>query len=73
MEPSSRKDANFKDGSYKDFHYCEMTGGWNGYGHAIDYCFQDQDGYLFVENGEYGSQVNFCPICGYEAKIKIGR
>lgn len=40
------------------------------YGAAIDHCFEE-DGKLFVSNSEYMSQVNFCPYCGYEAKIKV--
>ena len=40
-------------------------------GAAIDECFEDEEYNLFVNNGEYGSQVNFCPMCGYEAKNKI--
>jgi len=41
------------------------------YGAAINECFEDDEDYLFVCNGEYGSQVNYCPLCGYEAKKKI--
>jgi hypothetical protein len=41
------------------------------YGNAISYCFEDVDGKLFVENGEYENQVNFCPFCGYKAKHGI--
>ncbi len=52
-------------------HFCEIPCKCHLYGAAIDDCYEDQDGYLFVANGEYGSQVNFCPMCGYEAKVKI--
>ncbi len=41
---------------------------WGG---AIGKCTEYADGTLWVDNGEYGSQVNFCPFCGYEAKVKI--
>lgn len=41
------------------------------YGPAIDDCFEDEKGFLFVTNGEYSSVVNFCPFCGYESKNKI--
>ena len=41
------------------------------YGSAINVCVEHEDGTLVVDNGEYGSQVNFCPYCGYEAKVKI--
>jgi len=39
---------------------------------VIEGCFESVDGRLFVFNGEYGTcQVNFCPFCGFEAKVKI--
>jgi len=41
------------------------------YGCAIWVCYEDKLDELVVENGEYGSQVNYCPYCGYEAKNKI--
>lgn len=41
------------------------------YGPAIETCFEDDMYRLFVENGEYSSQVNFCPVCGYKAKVEI--
>lgn len=41
------------------------------WGKAITSCTEDEEGKLFVDNEEYGNQVNFCPICGYEAKVKI--
>ena len=41
------------------------------WGQAISSTYEKEDGTLWVTNGEYGSQVNFCPITGYEAKIKI--
>jgi len=51
-------------------HFCEIPVKQHASGAAIDDCFEDVDGYLFVSNGEYGSQVNYCPMCGYEAKKK---
>lgn len=41
------------------------------YGIAIDKCWESDDGILWVDNDEYCSQVNYCPYCGYQAKIKI--
>ena len=41
------------------------------YGCAIWVCYENELDELVVENGEYGSQVNYCPYCGYEAKNKI--
>ena len=43
------------------------------YLNAIDHCYEFDDGTLEASNDEGGSnQVNFCPFCGYEAKVKIG-
>lgn len=42
-----------------------------GYGQAVDTCFEEEGGELWVANGEYCSQVNYCPFCGYGAKKKI--
>lgn len=66
-----RKEPNCTRENYKDKHYCELKEISNLHGPAIDYCYEDQIGFLFVCNNEYGSQVNYCPVCGYEAKVKI--
>lgn len=71
MNESYRKEPKYDGGDWKRFHYCEMDEKSHLHGPAIDCCFEDIDGFLFVSNGEYGSQVNFCPFCGYEAKVKI--
>ena len=42
----------------------------DGHGSAVDDCVERDDGSLWVSNGEYGSRVNFCPFCGFEAKVK---
>ncbi len=54
-------------------HNCEdiYTDNGGGYGCAVTYCNEGDDGKLWVGNGEYGNQVNFCPFCGYPAKVKI--
>ena len=52
-------------------HHCSIQTPSHSYGDAIRDCTEDEDGRLFVDNCEYGSQVNFCPYCGYEAKIKV--
>lgn len=49
-------------------HFCEIPEKSHCHGPAIEFCFEDLEGYLFVTNIEYGSQVNFCPMCGYKAK-----
>lgn len=66
-----RKEPNIKRGNLEKYHYCDLKEFSHSHGPAIDYCFEDEKGFLFCTNGEYGSQVNFCPVCGYEAKIKI--
>lgn len=38
-----------------------------GHGDAVDSVYERPDGTLWVGNGEYGSQVNFCPVCGVAA------
>ena len=35
----------------------------SSYGHAIISCYE-QDGKLWAGNGEYTTEVNFCPFCG---------
>lgn len=54
-------------------HYCEMpTMSEDAFtGASISYCREYDDDKLFAGNGEYESQVNFCPICGYKSKIDI--
>jgi len=66
------KEPNTTPENWKEKHYCEIPYKYHLYGAAIEDCHEDQDGYLFVSNREYGSQVNFCPMCGYKAKKKIG-
>lgn len=43
----------------------------HSWGAAVTTCYENNNGVLFVDNDEYQNQVNFCPFCGYEAKIKI--
>lgn len=46
---------------------------WSGYGKAIntDEIVEQPDGSLWAGNDEYGTRVNFCPFCGYKAKVPI--
>jgi len=54
-------------------HDCKLNGGLYGqHGAAVEFCFESEDGMLIVDNGEYSSQVNYCPVCGYKAKKQIG-
>jgi hypothetical protein len=43
-----------------------------GYGIAFDRVEEDEDGRLWIDNGEYVSQVNYCPMTGRPARVKIG-
>lgn len=43
----------------------------DGYGAAINSVDEMEDGALWIGNGEYGSQINFCPVCGYKAKKEV--
>lgn len=53
-------------------HQCDLNSPFDGHGPAVDSCDEYNDGTFWVGNGEYGSQVNFCPVCGAEAPVKIG-
>jgi len=43
----------------------------DGYGEAIECVEEREDGTLWASNSEYGTQVNFCPVCGWEAGRKV--
>lgn len=54
-----------------NLHHCEReTSKEEGYREAITVCYEQQDHSLWAGNHECGSQVAFCPYCGYEARIK---
>lgn len=48
-------------------HYCELVSPKDIYGAAITEVYEDDDGRLWAGNGEYASQVNYCPVCGHKA------
>ena len=53
-------------------HYCKLDSPCSKAGEAIDYCVEDDDdGTLWAGNCEYDSQVNYCPVCGYKAKVQV--
>ncbi len=54
-------------------HTCPVTymSKHDGHGHAVEYMFEADDGTLWAENDEYGTQVNFCPFCGYKARTQL--
>jgi hypothetical protein len=39
----------------------------DGYGAAVTTCIEDEEGKFWVANGEYGTQVFYCPFCGAKA------
>lgn len=41
------------------------------WGKAITYTKVDQDGKMWVGNGEYESQVNYCPFTGTPAPLQM--
>lgn len=51
-------------------HRCTLDSDCAECGPAITYCFENDDGSLWAGNGEYESQVNFCPICGRKVEEK---
>jgi hypothetical protein len=55
------------------YHDCYLNdNNYTDWGHAVTDCFEDAAGHLFVGNAEYGTQVNYCPQCGYKARIQHG-
>ena len=50
-------------------HNCAGTLPSCAYGEAIYDCTEDENSKLWVGNGEYASQVNFCPYCGFKARV----
>ena len=56
-------------------HSCKLPCGryWQDayYGPAISDCEEDDEGRFWADNGEYSSQVNYCPVCGVKARAQI--
>lgn len=54
-------------------HYCEVPDAWPfaNYGPAAGVCWEDGDGFMWIGNGEYTTQVNYCPFCGKRAKTPV--
>jgi len=42
-------------------------------GGAVEECFENENGQLWVSNGEYCSQVNYCPYCGFKAPRQVDK
>ena len=41
------------------------------YGSAVSYSIIDSDGKMWIGNGEYESQVNYCPMTGKSAPTQL--
>ncbi len=41
------------------------------YGKAVEYVKEDSEGRMWIGNGEYETQVNFCPFTGKPAVTKM--
>lgn len=52
-----------------ELHCCEVNTKNSDYGAAITACSETLSGELWAGNGEYSSQVSFCPYCGFKAKV----
>ncbi len=52
-------------------HECNADLPSDGYGSAIDSCYENMAGEFWAGNGEYGSQVNYCPFCGAKAPSPV--
>ena len=52
-------------------HECVLNGPSRAYGAAAETCSDDEQGRFWISNGEYSSQVNFCPVCGAKAPQQI--
>ena len=60
-------------------HECKLEGKWAGLKPEGSMCLEFEGvldskyraGELWIENSDMAQQVNFCPVCGYEAKVKI--
>jgi len=57
-----------KEGGY--YHY-QLNRPYKMYGGAITRCWEDEEGQFWVDNGEYCSQVNYCPYTGTKAPKQI--
>jgi hypothetical protein len=52
-------------------HYCELESPSEAQGTAIEGCYERNDGTFWAGNAKYGSQVDYCPVCGTKAPKQI--
>lgn len=58
-----------------DLHYCDISKQdteITHHGIAVFLCEETEDGRLWITNMEYGNGVNYCPFCGFKAKVPMG-
>ncbi len=70
--PEMESLANFTDRLQDEFTPQDMFDGAR-FGPAILAVIEDDDGRMYVFNGEYASQVNYCPFTGQRATVQIGK
>jgi hypothetical protein len=61
---------------HNGIHYCDPPVGYSiqrdrPYMEAFDQVYVQEDGSVWIGNGEYVSQVNFCPWCGKKAEKQL--
>ena len=84
LESAANNEGNFHDYKYaanalrqalaqteQAPHQCELNSPYQAYGVAIEDVYEDDEGRFWAGNGEYGSQVNYCPVCGTKAPKQI--
>ncbi len=52
-------------------HFCTISSAEPGFSDAIEHVAEQDDGTFWAGNGEYESQVNFCPVCGAKAPTLV--
>ena len=75
IEKENVKEVKKKIEKWKNekLHECSVVGsqvGW-GYTASMIRCFERKNGDLCVVNWGYVSRVNYCPFCGYKAKMQM--
>lgn len=52
-------------------HFCSLWSAEKGDTGAVDDCVENDAGEFWAGTGEYGSQVNYCPVCGAKAPVQV--
>ena len=59
------------EAALQEQHNCTLDSPSDVYGIAMDICYEKDDGTYWISNGEYASQVNYCPVCGAKAPKQV--